>query len=313
MPRMRLVFMGTPDIAVPSLAALIGAGHEIACVYSQPPRPAGRGHRVTPSPVHAFAEENGIDVRHPVSLKEAGVQDDFAALGADAAVVIAYGLILPAPILASPRLGCLNIHMSLLPRWRGAAPIHRAVEAGDAETGVSIMQMDEGLDTGPVLAMKSLSIGRRDTAGTLHDTLADLGAEMIVDVLDRLAGGDIEAIPQDEAGATYAKKIARGEGDIDWSEDAETLARRVRAFHPWPGTRFARDDTWIRVHAAEAVSCSRDVAPGTVLDEAPTVACGKGALRLVRLQRPGKAAADADAFLRGYDLPVGTVLPGAKS
>ncbi len=309
--------MGTPEIAVPPLAALLDAGHDIACVYTQPPRPAGRGHRVTPSPVQAFAEKRGLDVRHPESLRDPAVQADFAALEADAAVVIAYGLILPAPVLSAPRLGCLNIHMSLLPRWRGAAPIHRAIEAGDAETGVSIMQMDEGLDTGPVFAMQPTPIADDATVGDLHDSLAALGADMIVDVLAKLASGEIVAMPQSEEGATYAKKVTREQGNIDWSQDADVLARRVRAFHPWPGTRFAHSDgrgnVWIRVLTAAAAEKNDGAAPGTVLDSEPTIACGKGALRLLRLQRPGKAAADADAFLRGYDLPVGTVLPGTNS
>lgn len=300
--------MGTPDIAVPSLTALIDAGHEIVRVYTQPPRPAGRGHRLRQSPVHDFAEAKGVEVCHPESLAAPDIQADFAALGADAAVVIAYGLILPAALLAAPRLGCLNIHMSLLPRWRGAAPIHRAIEAGDPETGVSIMQMDAGLDTGPVFAMETLPITAETTAGALHDELAVLGARMIVDVVAGLDAGSLKPVPQDVSGATYAKKITRDQGRLDWRQDAAVLARRVRAFHPWPGTSFAHGDMNIRVMSAEAVDWHGDEAPGTVLDGAPTIACASGALRLQRLQRPGKAAADAEAFLHGYDLPVGTVL-----
>ena len=300
--------MGTPDIAVPALAALIEAGHDIACVYTQPPRPAGRGHRLRRSPVHEFAESKGLTVRHPDSLKSPDIQAEFTGLAADAAIVIAYGLILPAAVLAAPRLGCLNIHMSLLPRWRGAAPIHRAIEAGDRETGVSIMQMDAGLDTGPVLVVEKMPITPQTTAGTLHDDLAALGARMIVDIAAKLAAGPVEAMPQDDDGATYAKKITRDQGRLDWRRDAGSLAQLVRAFHPWPGTSFAHGETVIRVMEAEPVEWRGQQAPGTVLDTAPTIACGSGALRLRRLQRPGKAAADADAFLRGYDLPVGTVL-----
>ena len=289
---MRLVFMGTPEIAVAALAALIDAGHDIVCVYTQPPRPAGRGHRLQRSPVHEFAEGKGLPVRCPDSFKTPAAQQEFAALGADAAVVIAYGLILPTAILAAPRLGCLNIHMSLLPRWRGAAPIQRAIEAGDAESGVSIMQMDQGLDTGPVLATEAVPIMPECTGGTL----------------DRLQTGSVDATPQIEAGATYARKINRDQGRLDWRQDAEALARLVRAFDPWPGTWFSHGETRIRVLGAEAVDRSGDAMPGTVLDSRPSIACGSGALRLLRLQRPGKAASGADDFMRGYDLPVGTVL-----
>ena len=309
---MRLVFMGTPEIAVSALAALIEAGHDIACVYTQPPRRAGRGHRLQRSAVHEFAVSKGVPVRCPDSLKNAEAKQEFAALGVDAAIVIAYGLILPAAILSAPRLGCLNIHMSLLPRWRGAAPIQRAIEAGDAHSGVSIMQMDEGLDTGSVLATEAVPITPETTGGTLHDELAVVGARMIVEVLDGLRTGSVEATPQSEAGATYAKKIDRDQGRLDWRRDAEALARQVRAFDPWPGTWFSHGETRIRVLGAEAVDRSGDTAPdtapGTVLDARPTIACGSGALRLRRLQRPGKAASDAGDFLRGYDLPVGTVL-----
>jgi methionyl-tRNA formyltransferase len=308
MARLRLIFMGTPNIAVPALASLIDAGHEIVRVYTQPPRPAGRGHRLRQSPVHDFAESKGLQVHHPESLAAPELQADFAVLGADAAIVIAYGLILPAALLAAPRLGCLNIHMSLLPRWRGAAPIHRAIEAGDPETGVSIMQMDAGLDTGPVLAVEALPITPETTAGTLHDVLTVFGARMIVDVLKGLDSGSLKSTLQDASGATYAQKVTRDQGRLDWRQDAESLARLVRAFHPWPGTWFDHGDMPIRVAAADAILWQGDQAPGTVLDAAPTVACAFGALRLRRLQRPGKAASDADAFLRGYDLPVGTVL-----
>jgi len=308
MAALRLVFMGTPDIAVPALEALIAAGHEIACVYCQPPRPAGRGQQARPSPVQKAAEALGIPVRCPPSLKGEDERRAFAALEADAAVVVAYGLILPKPVLDAPRLGCFNAHMSLLPRWRGAAPIQRAIMAGDAETGVSVMRMDEGLDTGPVVLAASLPIAPDDTAGTLHDRLAALGARLIVEALDGVAAGRLAPVPQPADGATYARKLDRAEGRLDWTEPAEELARRVRALNPWPGTWFERGGARIRVLSAEARAASADAAPGTVLDDVPTVACGRGALALTRLQRAGRAPMDADDFLRGYALPRGTVL-----
>ena len=230
---MRLIFMGTPDFSVAALDALVAAGHEILCVYSQPPRPAGRGKKPRPSPVQARAEALGLPVRHPVSLKGAEAQADFAALGADLAVVVAYGLILPQAVLAAPARGCLNIHASLLPRWRGAAPIQRAIMAGDAETGVCIMQMEAGLDTGPVLLRESLAIGPEDTAGDLHDRLAGLGAELIVAALAELDGLRPEAQP--EAGVTYAAKIDKAEAKIDWSRSAAEIDRQIRGLSPFPG------------------------------------------------------------------------------
>jgi methionyl-tRNA formyltransferase len=308
MSRLRVVFMGTPEFAVAALEALAGAGHEVVCAYTQPPRPAGRGHKEQPSPVHRFAEAHGIEVRHPKTLRNEEAQAAFAALGADVAVVAAYGLILPAPVLAAPRLGCVNIHASLLPRWRGAAPIQRAILAGDAETGVTIMQMDEGLDTGPMLLRGTVPIGPATTAGTLHDALAALGASLIVDALAELASGTLAPVPQPDEGATYAAKLDRAEAKLDWSEDAVSLERRIRAFDPWPGTWFERNGERIRVLAAAVASGRTGAVPGTVLDGAATVACGSGALRLLRLQRPGKSAMDADLFLRGYDLAPGTVL-----
>ncbi len=308
MARLRVVFMGTPEFAVSALAALIDAGHEIACVYTQPPRPAGRGHRDQPSPVHRFAADQGIEVRHPKTLRSPDAQADFAALRADVAVVAAYGLILPVPVLEAPRLGCLNIHASLLPRWRGAAPIQRAILAGDAETGVTIMQMDEGLDTGAMLLRGTVPIGPETTAGALHDALAELGATLVVEALDGLAAGTLAAEPQPAEGATYAAKLDRAEARLDWCEDAVALARRIRAFDPWPGTWFEHGGERIRVLAAEVADGEPGTAPGTVLGDDAAVACGTGALRLLRLQRPGKSAMDAAVFLRGYDLPAGTVL-----
>lgn len=306
MTKLRLAFMGTPVFAVTSLAALAEAGHEIACVYSQPPRPAGRGHREQPSPVHRFAAERGWLVRTPKSLRDAAEQEAFAALELDVAVVVAYGLILPRPILQAPRLGCVNVHASLLPRWRGAAPIQRALLAGDEETGVTIMQMDEGLDTGPILLSRALAIGKEETAESLHDRLAALGAEALVEALEGLAKGELHPRPQPEEGATYAEKLRREEGRLDWRRPAEELQRRVRAFTPWPGAWFEFQGERLKLLAAELAEGAGE--PGKVLDDRLTVACGKGALRLTRLQRPGRAPMNAEAFLRGFPIPPGTRL-----
>ena len=300
---MRLIFMGTPDFAVPALAALIDAGHDVVCVYTQPPRPAGRGHKEQPSPVQVYAQERGIDVRYPVSLKTADAQADFAALAADAAVVAAYGLILPKAVLDAPALGCLNIHASLLPRWRGAAPIQRAILAGDTETGVTIMQMDEGLDTGPMLATGKFPIGNKTTASDVHDALAALGGKLIVQVLS----GELPApVPQPDHGSTYAPKLDRAEGRIDWTETAASLDLKIRALNPWPGVWCERDDARLRVLAATPVSGSG--VPGTVIAAPLTVACGDGALRLDRVQRAGKSAMSAEEYVRGNPVPAGTVL-----
>ena len=300
---MRLIFMGTPDFAVPALAALIDAGHDVVCVYSQPPRPAGRGHREQPSPVQIFAQEHGIEVRYPVSLKKAEAQADFAALNADVAVVAAYGLILPKAVLDAPSLGCINIHASLLPRWRGAAPIQRAILAVDTETGVTIMQMDEGLDTGAMLASARIPIGDKTTAAELHDALAALGGDLIVEVL---SGELPPPVPQPEEGGTYAPKLDRAEGRIDWTESAVALDLKIRALNPWPGVWCERDDARLRVLAATPVTGSG--APGAVIDAPLIVACGDGALRLERVQRAGKSAMAADEYVRGNPVPAGTVL-----
>ncbi|WP_299368081.1 methionyl-tRNA formyltransferase [uncultured Tateyamaria sp.] len=301
---MRLIFMGTPDFSVAALDALHTAGHEILCVYSQPPRPAGRGNKDRPSPVQARAEALGLKVRHPVSLRTVDAQAELAALEADIAVVVAYGLILPQAVLDAPTHGCLNIHASLLPRWRGAAPIHRAIMAGDAETGVCIMQMEAGLDTGPVLLRDTMPIGATDTTADLHDRLAVMGGRMIVETLAQLA--DLTPVPQPEAGVTYAHKIDKAEAAIDWTRPAEEVGRQIRGLSPFPGAWFDRDGTRIKVLGARLGQGSG--APGTVLDGALTVACGTGAVQLTRLQRAGKGAQDADVFLRGKPLPAGTVL-----
>ena len=307
MSRRRLAFMGTPDFAVPTLTALIEAGHEIAAVYTQPPRAAGRGKRPRPSPVQIVAESHGVEVRTPARLKDAAAQAAFAALDLDAAVVVAYGLILPPPILAAPRLGCLNLHGSLLPRWRGAAPIQRAIMAGDRETGVAVMQMDAGLDTGPVLLEERVAIGPKTTAGELHDALARLGAPLMVEALAGLADGRLTPRPQGESGVTYADKIEKSEACIDWSRPAAALDCQIRGLSPFPGAWFAHDDARIKVLLAEPLADAAGPA-GTVLDDRLTVACGAGALRLLELQRAGKAPMPAEALLRGFPIPAGARL-----
>ena len=301
---LRLAFMGTPDFAVPILQALLAAGHQMAAVYSQPPRPSGRGHRPQPSPVQRAAEAAGIPVHTPAKL-DAAEQGKFRALALDAAVVAAYGLILPKLVLEAPRFGCLNVHASLLPRWRGAAPIQRAILAGDRETGVTIMQMDEGLDTGPILLAESIPIGPDTTAGGLHDQLATIGARLIVQALAGRADGTLSPCPQPAEGVTYAKKLARDEGRLDWSKSAAQLERVVRALNPAPGVWFERGGERIKVLAAIAAASGVAAPPGTVLDAALTIACGSGALRLTRMQRAGRAVVDAEAFLRGYALRPG--------
>lgn len=301
---MRVIFMGTPGFSVPALDALVGAGHEIVAVYCQPPRPAGRGQKPRPGPVQARAEALGLALRHPASLKEAEEQAEFAALDADVAVVVAYGLILPQAVLDAPRFGCLNIHASLLPRWRGAAPIHRAIMAGDAETGVCIMRMEAGLDTGPVLLRAAVGIGPQETTGQLHDRLSELGARLIGETLERLP--DLRPEPQTQEGVTYAAKIDKAEARVDWTRPAAGTDRLIRGLSPHPGA-------WCHIRGERVKllgSCLADGAgaPGEVLDDALTVACATGALRLLRLQRAGRAAQDAGEFLRGTPVPRGTIL-----
>jgi methionyl-tRNA formyltransferase len=298
----RLAFMGSPDFAVPSLRALHAAGHEIAAVYCQPPRPANRGQALTRCPVQVAAEELGLAVRTPARLRrETAEHAAFAALRLDAAVVVAYGLILPPPMLEAPARGCLNIHASLLPRWRGAAPIQAAILAGDAETGITIMRMDEGLDTGPMLLAEATPIGEDTTASALHDALAALGARLIL----RALAEDPPPVRQPEAGATYAPKLGPADRPLDFRCDAATLARRVRALNPWPGTVAAHRGTVLKLLAAVAEAARTEAEPGTVL-AGGRVACGGGTvLSLRRLQRPGKAAQETEAFLRGYPLAPG--------
>jgi methionyl-tRNA formyltransferase len=305
-----LVFMGTPDFAATILEALVAAGHRLVAVYTQPPRPAGRGHRLQPSPVQRAAQRHGLELRHPTLLRGENVAAAFATLGADAAVVAAYGLILPRAMLEAPRLGCLNVHASLLPRWRGAAPVQRAVLAGDSETGITIMQMDKGLDTGPILMQRRVPISPRTTAAGLTDELAGVGGELIVAALAALAMGALASQAQAPEGVAYAPKITREEGRLDWRRPAAELERRVRALDLWPGAYFERaHDHSIRVFAAEAIPAASAAPAGTVLDDALAIACGSGALRLLRLQRPGRAPLDAAEFLRGCPIPPGTTLP----
>jgi methionyl-tRNA formyltransferase len=302
---MRIGFMGSPDFAVPALRALADAGHEIAAVYCQPPRPAGRGQAVRKCPVQVAAEAMGFLVRTPARLRrDLAAQAEFAGLGLDIAVVAAYGLILPEAMLAAPKRGCLNIHASLLPRWRGAAPIQAALLAGDTETGVTIMQMDAGLDTGAMLLRGVVPIGPATTASDLHDALAALGAKLVVQAI----AAPPAPVAQPEEGATYAAKLARDDGRIDWRRDAAALDRQIRALNPWPGTFTTLDGAVLKILAATPVMGSG--VPGTVIDAGLTVACGAGALRLLKVQAPGRAALPADAYLRGRAVAAGTVLGG---
>lgn len=297
---MRLVFMGTPVFAVATLEALLAAGHQIAAVYSQPPRPAGRGMTKRPSPVQTCAAARGIEVRTPASLKSSDEQKRFAALNADAAVVVAYGLLLPRTILDAPRLGCFNVHASLLPRWRGAAPIQRAIMAGDAETGVTIMRMEEGLDTGPVCKVGRIAITPETTAQSLHDALAVLGAKLMAETL---AQTSIACSAQAGEGITYAKKIEKAESRIDFSKSAAEVRNRINGLSPFPGAWFAVGVARIKV--LKAASLDDSGTPGTVLDDELAIACGSGAVRLLVLQREGKAPMDAIAFLRGFPIAKG--------
>lgn len=295
---MKLIFMGTPDFSVPALDALVGAAHQVAAVYCQPPRPAGRGKKDRPSPVQARAEALGLPVRHPPSLRGAAEQQAFTELGADVAVVVAYGLILPPAVLAAPRLGCVNIHASLLPRWRGAAPIQRAIMAGDTQTGICVMQMEAGLDTGPVLMRKTTPIGPEDTAGDLHDRLSAIGARLIVQALDEL--GSITPLPQPETGVTYADKIDKAEARIDWTRPATEVDRLIRGLSPFPGAWAEIGGERVRLLRSRLAGGSG--APGTVLSGF-TLACGSGAVEILEAQRPGKRGMPAGDFLRGMALP----------
>lgn len=299
---MRIIFMGTPEFAVPVLDALVEAGHDVVAAYSQPPRRGNRG-KTAPSPVHARAEALGIEVRTPLTLRDPEAQAAFAALGADVAVVAAYGLILPRPVLEAPRLGCLNVHGSLLPRWRGAAPIQRAILAGDAETGVGIMQMEAGLDTGPVRLEGRTPVDGK-TAGQLTAELSAMGARLMVEVL-----GDVErypAMPQPEDGVTYAAKIDKAEARLDFTRTADEVERQVRAFNPAPGAFFEVQGERVRVHSATVLAECGET--GVVIDDQMTIACGEGAIRPILVQRAGRGVMTSEELLRGFAIPMGTRL-----
>lgn len=301
---MRLIFMGTPEFSVSALDQLVGAGHEIACVYSQPQRPAGRGKKPRPSPVHKRAEALGLEIRTPLNFKDEEDRRAFADLNADAAVVVAYGLILPQIILDAPKLGCFNIHASLLPRWRGAAPIQRAIMAGDSETGVCIMQMKAGLDTGPVLSLDVTPIWPTDTAATLHNRLAEMGAKLMVEALKNLS--KLQPVPQSETGVTYATKIDKAEAKIDWSKPAIEVDRLIRGISPFPGAWFILNGERVKALHSELTDGSGTA--GTTLDETLSVGCGDGAVKLLKVQKAGKAPQSSDVFLLGTKIPTATVL-----
>ncbi|HET9232465.1 MAG TPA: methionyl-tRNA formyltransferase [Vitreimonas sp.] len=303
---LRLAFMGSPAFALPPLEALIAAGHEIACVYSQPARPAGRGKQERPTPVAAFAAARGIEVRTPKSLRKAEEQAAFAALRLDAAIVVAYGLILPKAVLDAPRLGAFNLHASLLPRWRGAAPIQRAIMAGDAVTGVQVMRMEEGLDTGPVLASAETPIEFDDNTGALHDRLAQLGAPLLVETLAKLERGSVSETPQSEQGVTYAHKITPAETRIDWTRPAREVDAHIRGLSPSPGAWFELDGARVKaLHSRMGQGAGK---PGEALDDALLIACGEGAVRLISVQKEGRAPLEAEVFLRGTAVPRGARL-----
>ncbi len=302
---LRLAFMGTPDFAVPTLAELLAQGHVIAAVYSQPPRPRGRGMETEPGPVHKFAAAHGIEVRTPLSLKGEAEQTEFAALQVDVAIVVAYGLLLPQPILDAPKLGCFNLHGSLLPRWRGAAPIQRAVMAGDTETGVMVMKMEAGLDTGAVLMAEKVTVGRK-TSGELTDQLSRLGADLMVRALSAMERGAVAERPQSADGVTYAKKIAKDEARIDWSKSATEIDCLIRGLSPWPGAFTEAKGERLKVLYAEPATGKG--APGEVIGDDLSIACGEGALRLKRVQRAGSKVMAADELLKGFALPLGTKL-----
>ncbi|HET6388687.1 methionyl-tRNA formyltransferase [Hyphomicrobium sp.] len=310
---LNIIFMGTPDFSVPVLDAIVSAGHRVVAVYSQPPRPAGRGMAEVKSAVHRRAEELGLAVRTPLNFKNEADREAFAALGADAAVVVAYGLLLPKAVLDAPRLGCFNVHASKLPRWRGAAPIQRAIMAGDTVTAVNIMRMEQGLDTGPVCLGRDVPIAPDMTAGELHDELSQLGAKLMAEALLRIEAGDIVCVPQPDEGATYATKISKGETRIDFSRPAGEVINHIRGLSPFPGAWFeisiGGKAERIKVLSAVETKGNSGAEPGTIIDDELAIACGAGAIRIVRLQRAGKQPMAAADFLRGTRVPAGTRLP----
>ncbi|MBL0942203.1 MAG: methionyl-tRNA formyltransferase [Alphaproteobacteria bacterium] len=303
---MNLIFMGTPDFAVPTLAAIYNAGHKILRVYTQPPRPAGRGHQMHLSAVHQYALKHQLQVSTPVCLKSTEEREKFSALKADVAIVAAYGLLLPLPLLQAPRFGCLNVHGSLLPRWRGAAPIHRAILEGDTQTGITIMQMEQGLDTGPIIMQDSIPIDDQATSSQIHDQLANLGAQLMLQTLENLQTASLKTIPQPSVGISYAKKLERSEGRIYWQDTAETLERKVRALNPWPGVWFEYQNARIKILKAQIAENPQNAAPGTILDKNFTVACGQDALKLLEIQKAGGRILEGQAFLNGQPIPKGT-------
>ncbi len=307
---MRIAFLGTPDFAVPSLAALVEAGHAVAAVYSQPPAPRGRGQALRPSPVQAFAEAHGLSVHTPASMRDPAEIAAFQALNLDAAVVVAFGQILPAAVLDAPRLGSFNLHGSLLPRWRGAAPLQRAIMAGDRVTGVQVMRMTEGLDEGPVLASETVRIDALETAGTLHDRLAPIGARLMAQTLAAVGRGEAQETPQGEDDATYARKIRPKEARIDWGLPAEVVDRRIRGLSPFPGAWFMAPGERGLVRVKALLSRVEDARGpvGETLDDALLIGCGEGAVRLLQVQREGRGVQAADVFLRGFPLRVGSRL-----
>jgi len=307
---MRLAFMGTPDFSVPTLKALTEGGHDIAAVYTQPPRPAGRGKQDRKSAVHVVAEDMGLQVLTPESMKTEGALHQFSSLKLDAAVVVAYGQLLPVPVLNAPVHGCINVHASLLPRWRGAAPIHRAIMAGDEETGVCIMQMDKGLDTGPVISRSVVAVQEKDTTASLHDRLAADGAALINDALEALRTGTANAETQPEDGVTYAKKIEKAEARLDWAKPAVDIDRQVRGLFPFPGAWTELAGERLKILSGTIIKAEdlfhTESGPGVCLDDSLTIACGQGAYRIERAQRAGKAAVTVQDMLRGFSVPAGT-------
>ena len=304
---LRIAFMGTPDFAVPALDALYKGPHEVVCVYSQPPRPKGRGHKVQPSPVHAYAEENGIPVYHPKSLKKEPEQQEFAAHNLDVAVVAAYGLILPKTVLDAPKFGCINIHASLLPRWRGASPIQRSIWEGDAESGVTLMQMDEGLDTGPEIMKRAIAITEQTTAQSLHDDLSALGGTMIEEAINTLATqGALSSAAQDNDNATYAPLLSKEDGHINWAQSAIQIDRQIRALNPWPGTYTKDANERIKIFEALKLDEQTDQAAGTIIDKKGRIACGDGTiLKIKKLQPAGKKPMDFASALNGGYVTIG--------
>jgi len=302
---LKIVFAGTPEFAATTLASLLGSQHEILAVYTQPDRPAGRGRKLTASPVKSLALEHNLPVLQPVSLRDEAAQKELAAFNADVMIVVAYGLILPEPVLVTPRLGCINVHASLLPRWRGAAPIQRAILAGDAETGVTIMQMDKGLDTGDMLHVARCPIESSETAEILHDRLAELGSTALLEVLGEISKGQTRPEKQDDAQANYAEKLQKAEAQIDWMQSAEQLSRTVRAFNPWPVAFTRFDEKNLRIWLAAAIDVEATATPGTVLAESRDgidVATGAGILRVTQLQMPGGKSLSAEQFLNAHSL-----------